>query len=207
VNFSPESTSGTLSVAGLNQECGSGPPSTLSVIFHPPPQVSLAANDSVCFNEAPFLLNGGTPAGGQYSIDGNVSPVFDPGLAGAGEHQLVYNYTDQYGCSSADTMPVFVRVGHECDILIWVPNAFSPNGDGVNDFFKPVYRNLRQFSMNIFSRNGAIVFSSSNPAKGWDGMFSGNEAPAENYAYIIVYQSSFSPPENTTLTGTVCLVR
>ncbi len=207
VTFSQSATSGTLSVSGYNQECGEGQAATISVNFYPPPQVSLAGPDSVCFNEASFALSGGTPQGGEYSIDGSKMTNFDPALQGAGDHQIVYHYTDLHGCENSDTSRMFVKTGKECEIVIWVPNAFSPNGDRLNDIFRPFTANVREFSMNIFNRDGELVFSTADPETGWDGTFRGSMCPAGNYAFIIVYQSSMAPPENTTLTGNVVLVR
>jgi gliding motility-associated-like protein len=102
---------------------------------------------------------------------------------------------------------IFVKSGKACEIVIWVPNAFTPNGDGLNDYFRPVSVNVREFSINIYSRYGELVFSSTRPDQGWDGTFQGRACPDDNYGYIIVYQSSHAPPENTTLTGNVMLVR
>ncbi|MFZ4522581.1 MAG: gliding motility-associated C-terminal domain-containing protein [Bacteroidales bacterium] len=200
-------TSGTISVTGSNTDCGTGPASTLPVTFYPPPQVNLLVPDSICYNEPAFQLSGGTPAGGDYFINGIRDAGFDPAMEGTGSHTVIYHYTDIHGCSNSDSATVFVNHGNECEIVMWVPNAFSPDGDALNDVFMPVSRNVRQFSMNIFNRLGELVFSSTNPSIGWDGTFHGGNCPEGCYIYLIVYQSSLAPPENSTLKGDVTLVR
>ncbi len=207
VSFALSATSGILSVSGSNLECGTGQSSTLPINFYPPPQVSFAGIDSVCYNEAAFLLTGGAPPGGEYSIKGTTLASFDPAVQGLGDHLIVYRYTDAHGCKNSDSSTLFVKKGQSCEIVIWVPDAFTPNGDGVNDIFRPVSNNIREFSVNIYSRSGELVFTSAHPETGWDGTYQGQACPAGNYVYIIIYKSSFAPPKNTTLTGNVILVR
>lgn len=83
-----------------------------------------------------------------------------------------------------------------CAVLpsrIFVPNAFSPNGDSLNDVWKvsaiSVYNvigsQLNQFSMDVYNRWGSLVFESDDIYKGWDGTFKGEKAPADVYIYII----------------------
>lgn len=207
VNFTFVATSGILSVSGYNQDCGNGQASTLPITFFPSPQVNLADFDSVCYNVPAFALTGGSPPGGEFRIDGSPETSFDPAAQSLGSHVVVYKYTDSHGCKNSDSSMVFVKNGRECEIVIWVPNAFSPDGDGLNDIYRPVTLNIREYSMSIYNRYGQLVFISTNPGIGWDGTYRGGLCPEGNYVYIIVYQSSFVPPENTTLTGDIVLVR
>jgi gliding motility-associated-like protein len=66
-----------------------------------------------------------------------------------------------------------------------VPNAFTPNGDGLNDTFRPVATGelIRQFSMVIYNRWGQMVFETSDYSGGWDG----KNAPAGVYGWVISY--------------------
>lgn len=205
--FDSLATSGVLSVAGSNPECGTGPPSEVTIIFHPSPAVTLSVPDSACINEPPFPLTGGSPPGGSYFVDGNTSVSFDPVFTGPGSHEVIYNYSDAFGCTNADTSLVFIKSGKECEIVIWVPNAFSPDGDGLNDQFRPTARNVTDFSMSIYDRTGGLLFTTGRPENGWDGTVGGRVCPPGNYVYLITYRSSLSPPENKTLTGNLLLVR
>jgi len=207
VSFSVSATSGNLSVSGYNPECGNGPTSSLPVVFHPPPVVTVDPMDTLCYNQAAISLQVGNPPGGSYMIDGTSVNLFDPGLEGAGKHELIYLYTDSFGCMNSDSISVFVRTGQACEIFMWVPDAFTPNGDGLNDIYKPVSANVNVYLLQIFNRNGAMIFSSTHPGTGWDGTYNGANCPAGTYIYRIVYQSQHVPPKNTTLTGNITLVR
>jgi len=67
---------------------------------------------------------------------------------------------------------------------IFVPTAFSPNGDGTNDVLKVVAVGLKQFDFfRVFNRWGNMVFSTSNPSQGWDGGFNGNRQPPGTYVF------------------------
>ena len=79
--------------------------------------------------------------------------------------------TDTNGCVASDTVSVQVIEDH----TIWVPNAFTPNGDGNNDVFK-VYGNkagIHSIEVKIFDRWGEKVFESENPDFEWDGTYKG----------------------------------
>ncbi|MCC6252597.1 MAG: T9SS type A sorting domain-containing protein [Bacteroidia bacterium] len=74
------------------------------------PSVTLSAFAPVCLNDAPITLSGGSPAGGNYFIDGVAATVFDPAAEGAGNHEIIYSYTDANGCSSSATRYIFVNL-------------------------------------------------------------------------------------------------
>lgn len=68
-----------------------------------------------------------------------------------------------------------------------VPNAFSPNGDGVNDVFKVSYKSLVKFNATIFNRWGQELFRWNNPDEGWDG--SSHEKQVKDGVYFIVIEA------------------
>ncbi|WP_305068219.1 PKD domain-containing protein [Longitalea luteola] len=117
---------------------------------------------------------------------------------------------DQYGCTnSADVTVTVVCNG----MNYFVPNTFSPNGDGVNDIFAPRGIGLtRVNSMRIFNRWGEMVYERMNfmandrtPTGGWDGTYKGKPASADVYVYIIelVCENAAIVP----VKGNVALVR
>ena len=87
-----------------------------------------------------------------------------------------------------------------------VPNIFSPNGDGVNDVFKPFFLGaVDQLTLEVYNRWGQRVFVSDNPANfGWDGRFESLPAPADVYIYHIRVGVG---GESITTSGQVTLVR
>jgi gliding motility-associated-like protein len=71
-----------------------------------------------------------------------------------------------------------------------IPNAFTPNGDGLNDYFKIVGippENITLFNLQIFNRWGQIVFQTTDISQGWDGKLNGEYCPAEYYTWVIFY--------------------
>jgi gliding motility-associated-like protein len=75
-----------------------------------------------------------------------------------------------------------------CDI--WVPNAFTPNGDGVNDELRVLGNTgrLEQFHFYVYNRWGQLVFETTDRSQGWDGRQQGVEAPVGAYVYMLEYK-------------------
>ncbi len=93
-----------------------------------------------------------------------------------------------------------------CFGSLLIPNAFTPNRDGLNDIFKPSLDfSIRQYRMNIYNRWGAIVFSSNNMRKGWDGMLNRLEQPAGAYIWQVHYVNKDNQKKEQQ--GTVLLIR
>ncbi|MBX3165541.1 MAG: CotH kinase family protein [Bacteroidetes bacterium] len=88
-----------------------------------------------------------------------------------------------------------------------VPTGFTPNGDGINDVFKPLGSALytTEYEMTIWNRWGQEVFRSLDPTVGWDGNFKGQQAITGVYAYIIRYKNSQG--ESKLAKGNVTLTR
>lgn len=73
--------------------------------------------------------------------------------------------------------------------LFSIPNAFTPNGDGLNDVFRPITSaDIMQYQLDIFSMNGQHLFSSKNIEYGWNGEFQGGLMDNGSYVYIIKYK-------------------
>jgi gliding motility-associated-like protein len=85
-------------------------------------------------------------------------------------------------CAGADSTYLKML---EAESPFLVPNAFTPNNDGLNDTFRPVATGdlIPQFSMVIYNRWGQLIFETTNPAEGWDG----KDAPAGVYGWVISY--------------------
>jgi gliding motility-associated-like protein len=84
-----------------------------------------------------------------------------------------------------------------------VPNAFSPNGDGINDVW--IIRNLPDYpdaSVKIFDRYGQQVFVSKGYSKPWDGTMQGRPLPVGTYYYIIQLKAGEKP-----LQGSITIIR
>jgi len=91
---------------------------------------------------------------------------------------------DAYGCIGYDSVYIYEK----CPVEIYVPNAFSPNGDQINDFFKPVLIYYTFYKLEIFDRWGDLFFSTNDPEIGWNGRV--NEQPVLPGVYVYVIQYS-----------------
>lgn len=109
--------------------------------------------------------------------------------------------TDENGNSKTGLVTVTVA---DC-IALLVPNAFTPNGDGQHDVFKPVGNNIRKFEMTILSRTGQVVFTTHSIDEGWDGTIGGKPAPVGVYVYNISYINELN--QNKILQGSLTLIR
>jgi gliding motility-associated-like protein len=70
-----------------------------------------------------------------------------------------------------------------------MPNAFSPNGDGLNDVFKPhIEGRLDVFEMTIYNRWGAVVYRTNNAALGWNGIVNGYTQNTGTYLWVCRYK-------------------
>ncbi len=90
---------------------------------------------------------------------------------------------------------------------IYVPNAFTPNGDGINDIFIPIigFIDPDEYTFTIFDNTGTPVMWTNNPAEGWDGKKHGRNCPEGVYMYLI--QCKASNGDDSRITGTVSLIR
>lgn len=88
--------------------------------------------------------------------------------------------------------------------VIYVPNAFTPNGDGLNDYFEVKAANIHTYKLEIFNQWGEMIYHSDNPKIHWDGTYMNKPCPADVYVYVIKYQGNSSPK---VLTGTVTLLK
>lgn len=96
----------------------------------------------------------------------------------------VVSVTDTSGCSATDTVHLVVV---DVDYTIYVPNAFTPNGDGVNDFFEVFggKNDWQTMEMKIFDRWGTLVFQSTDPAFAWDGHYKGRPLTPQTLVYLL----------------------
>jgi gliding motility-associated-like protein len=119
----------------------------------------------------------------------------------AGTTVYTLSVTGDNGCRASGKESVIVY------FPLLMPSAFTPNGDGKNDFFRIPPRNSMQIdNFSVFSRWGARVFSAANSGDGWDGSFSGRPQPAGNYVWVIRYKDLLTG-KSEMRSGTVMLIR
>ncbi len=76
-------------------------------------------------------------------------------------------------------------VSFELKSRIFIPNAFSPDGDGLNDYFKPDTRFIKSYTLSIFDRWGELIFYEQNSQNGWDGSYKGSKATSGTYVFLL----------------------
>jgi gliding motility-associated-like protein len=96
------------------------------------------------------------------------------------------------------------------ELLLFIPNAFTPDGDGLNDLWGPVVQNIDEndYRLTIFNRAGEIVFSTRDVNQKWNGGMNGGEYYVQNgiYAWMIETKNSLTLQE-ITLRGHVSVIR
>lgn len=108
-------------------------------------------------------------------------------------------------CSAQDTVSVQV-LQYDCvPSSIYIPNAFTPNGDGINDIFKVRSAALKSMHLEIYDRWGHKVFETDNLTDGWNGTYKGQPAPFDAYGYYLTGECLQG--EKITLKGNVTLLR
>lgn len=124
--------------------------------------------------------------------------IFDE--VGSYKVKLTITTSDSSRCSCDTTFDnITVK-----ESMIWVPNVFTPNGDGKNDEFRVAYRSLAKFQCWLYNRWGHQVYSWTDPAKGWNGRINGRLVPDGAYYYVI--DATGTDGEHYKLKGAVNLL-
>lgn len=117
--------------------------------------------------------------------DGSTSTGFSPQhiyTVGGTYHVKLTATNSTNGCAISVTEGDYViKYGN----VIFIPNAFTPNNDGVNDKFAPSITNIKVYHIQIFNRNGNVVFDSRDPMQPWDGNYGTQQVPVGIYYYVI----------------------
>jgi gliding motility-associated-like protein len=104
-------------------------------------------------------------------------------------------------CSDTSCKEIFIRFIP----LVGVPNAFSPNGDGVNDVVKVEGKGIVEMTFIIYNRWGQKVFESHDINQGWDGTFNGVMQEVDAYAYTL--QATLINKQIVSKKGNITLLR
>jgi gliding motility-associated-like protein len=112
--------------------------------------------------------------------------------------------TSPASCEVIDTVRVVVR----CEPRIYIPDAFSPNGDGRNDVLDVYGDHLSDFELKIFNRWGEVIFHTTDMNQKWDGTYRGTSYPPMSYPYVVSFKSKFFPDRpRASQRGAVLLIK
>lgn len=191
---------GTYSVIGDISGCKSLP-AFVDITVDTTPIIRFTGDSTFCFRDNDVaMLGAGQFTAYRWSVGASTPrvPLREEGI-------YAVTVTNENGCVTADS----VTVRAFCPTSYYVPTAFSPNGDGVNDDFGVFAFDATALQLEVFDRWGGLVFSSTVDQPRWDGLIDGVLAPAGTYVYqlmvtgVEVNGSPFQRAEQ----GTVVLVR
>ena len=172
---------------------------SLNVIIHSRPAISLG-DTILLYSGASLNLH----AGGGYQAYQWSTGATDSIIETENQGNYSVQVMDWNCCLNSDS--VYVKVFN-----YYIPDAFTPNGDGLNDIFKVIglYGNIR-FKLYIYDRWGHMIFNSDSMDHGWDGRYYGKPCPADTYvwiAHISFLGEDIITNGDVILKGTVLLLR
>lgn len=188
-----------------NEACSTS--DAIAVIFNGLPTHDLANDTTNCFLTTPTIqVNAGNDGVATYLWEsGETDQIVD--IHGSGDYEVTI--TTAFGCEDSYT----IRVREVCPGTIHVPNAFTPDGDGVNETFKAQGENIAEFHMEIWNRWGDLVWQTDDINEGWIGNTQNGEyfVDSETFVYIVVYRFLDLGPDGAEtpvkISGNVTLIR
>jgi gliding motility-associated-like protein len=152
---------------------------TLAVRIDDSLKVSLTRDTTLCSGEDFWLQVAGNADTYAWQ-DSSYSMSFKVEQSG------IYTVVAQNGCGK-DTLTSTINLT-ACSCQLLLPNAFTPDGDGRNDTFRPLHAcEMTEFQMAIYDRFGEMVFRSLNPDQGWNGTFHGSKVPSGSFVWMVHY--------------------
>lgn len=183
----------------VQDACGNWFADSATVFIHPLSDHFLPADFFICsYDRIPVSSSVGFSSY-QWNTGSNSPSVI---ISEPGRYWL--EGIDANNCLNRDTVLVSLK---SCPPKgIYVPKAFTPQNDGLNDIFKPIVAGqLLQYEFYVYNRYGQIVFNTKDPAKGWDGNLKGVRQDANVFVWFCRYQ--LDGGEAKVEKGTVLLVR
>ena len=126
-----------------------------------------------------------------------------------GNYEVTLFAYNDYGCYDSTSQKITIKD----NLLLYVPNSFTPNGDEFNNTFKPVYGSsfpLVEYDLLIYNRWGEIVFQSMDISTGWDGTIKGQIAPEGVYIWKLNIKTDdriMADSNSKQMTGNINLIR
>jgi gliding motility-associated-like protein len=178
----------------------------VAITIRPTPIVD-AGRDTLIYRNTEGILQGTTNVTRYFWLpNAEISSATDLNAAVSPLFDRVYTlYVEsEYGCTNFDSVTIFV----EGKTQIFIPTAFSPNGDGINDVFRVVPPTLNIETLNefaVFNRWGEKVFSTTDISQGWDGFYKGKAQGLS--VYVWYFDAVTYDKESVFRKGNVTLVR
>lgn len=154
-----------------------------------PPVKVFAGNDTLITLGESFMLHGSSNVSGKYTWTptNGLSDIHIPNPIVTGTHDITYTLTvvTPEGCYGVDSIHIRYLKGP----AIYVPNAFTPNGDGHNDVLRPFPVGMVKLDyFRVYNRWGELVFETNQYLQGWDGTYHGKPADPGGYVWVVQAQ-------------------
>ena len=173
---------------------------TMELVVHQGPIIDFATDDTL-WAEPGFVLEAGED--GETYLWNTGETTSSIVIDSMGNYNVeVISYEN---CKSTDTVEILW--GGE---PFYLPNAFTPNGDGLNDVFRviPKYDYVKEYYLSIYNRWGQLIYETTDKNGAWDGTYQGEECLKGSYVYRIAYEEFGQQPRITKVAeGTVMLLR
>jgi gliding motility-associated-like protein len=172
---------------------------------------SLGANSIiVSWNAVPdataYLLSLDNGVSFQYPTDGILAlKEIVNGIPAGQSQKVILKALGRVSCQTSDTSQIIATTINPFGNGLYVPNAFTPNGDGSNDLFRVYGTAINSIRLKVYNQWGELVFSSTDLVNGWDGNYKGNKAPATVYTYTL--EAKMQDGTDIVKKGTFTLIR
>jgi gliding motility-associated-like protein len=155
---------------------------TVEVVFNPLPNIITEEEQIICLDYWPkkTLLDAGNPGCTYLWSTDEETQTIEVNTYG----WYIVDITTPLNCTITDSIEVVEYCPPQC----FVPNSFTPDGDGVNDLFMPSGYNIATMEMKIFDRWGEEVFAGKDAEVGWDGKRNGTEVQDGVYVWKLKYR-------------------
>jgi len=147
-----------------------------------PPFVSAGADLWIHYGDV-VELQGSTPHSFYwYSIDSmSCTNCLNPIVSPIQSSTYIIYVTDINGCINSDTVQIVL------DGVLYVPNTFTPNSDGINDFFEIKGEEIKTFELWVFNRWGELIYNTKSMSNSWDGTYKNSPVQIDTYIWRIKY--------------------
>jgi len=176
---------------------------TFDVTVNPSPSVDAGLDQIITEGDSIMLSGTGSLTFSWTPTTSLSNPsIANPYASPSNTTAYVLTTTNEFGCSASDT--VVITVEHIIKDL-FVPNIFSPNGDGQNDILYVYGNNFKEMKFYVYNRWGEKVFESVKTSDGWDGTHKGKACDVGVYVYYL--DVIFLDDKEERVSGNVTLVR
>ena len=177
-------------------------PSASFTVF---PTVISTFNNEITFTNTSLNADSYLWHFGDSTISTEVNPTHEFNVNGGGTFEVTLEALNNFGCRDSFSL----IISKQEEVIFYIPNAFTPDGDEFNQTFEPVFASgldAQDYTFTLFNRWGELIFVSQNPAIGWDGTYNGFPVQDGTYTWQVEFKTTLSD-ERRREVGHVTLIR